>query len=358
MWVGGGPLRFMSLIRTSIRGVGIAGAARIFPEDLLGPSASLDGRGAAAALFGEGWEDEVVQSGFDLQRAGERSGVERRGWTRGQGIGTLELAIAVGNRALDEADWTRSELNAVVVATCTPPHITKNFAAQVACGLSTSAAGIDVRAGEAGGLEAWIVGGQIVRAGGAKVLVIAADTASHYANKNDLGNALLFGDGAGALALEARDGNGGLVTALSGTLEVSGEPFTVPGVLPPTAEAIEADDYLLRRPDAAYRLGLGAVWTRVAQDLTRQLAELETPAQHLLPYPVTLQQLTAASEPFGLDPVDARLQLENHGCIGCAGPIALVAKHWLAREDREAEKVMASLAVGGGVSWCALAWMG
>lgn len=348
----------MSLIRTSIRGISIAGAARIFPEDLLGPSASLDARGASAALFGEGWENEVVQSGFDLKRASERSGVERRGWTRDTGVGTLELAIAAGNRALDEAGWNRSELNAVVVATCTPPHITKNFAAQVALGLSTSAAGIDVRAGEVGGLEAWIVGGQIVRAGGAKVLVIAADAASHYANRNDLGNALLFGDGAGALALEASEGSGGLVAALSGTADVSGEPFTVAGVLPPTAEAIASDDYLFRRPDAAYRLGLGAIWTRVAQDLTRELAELETPAQYLFPYPVTLQQLGAASEPFGLDTVDARLQLENHGCLGCAGPIALVAKHWLAREDRGVEEVMASLAVGDGVSWCALAWLG
>ena len=348
----------MSLIRTSLRGIGIAGAARVFPEDLIGPEASLDSRGAAAVLFGEGWEDAVSSSGFNLERAGERSGVERRGWTKGHGIGTLELAIAAGNKALDEAGWTRAELNAVVVATCTPPHITKNFAAQVACGMSTSAASIDVRAGGAGGLEAWIAGAQIVRSGGSKVLVIAAEAVSHYANKNDLGNALLFGDGAGALALEPTETKAGLVTALSGTMEVSGTPFTVAGSLPPTSESVAADEFLFQRPDAAYRLGLGAIWSRVAQDLVQQLAELETPAQHLLPYPVTLQQLEAVSEPFGLDAVDARLQLENHGCLGCAGPIALVAKHWLAREDRDEERVMASLAVGGGVSWCALAWLG
>ncbi|MFT7679725.1 MAG: 3-oxoacyl-[acyl-carrier-protein] synthase-3 [Planctomycetota bacterium] len=348
----------MSLIRNSMRGIGIAGAARVFPEDLIGPAASLDSRGAAAVLFGDGWENKVILSGFDLERAGQRSGVEKRGWTKGHDVGALELAVAAGNKALDEAGWTRAELNAVVVATCTPPRITSNFAAQVASGLSTSAAGIDVRAGDAGGLEAWVVGANIVRSGGAKVLVIAAEANSHYANRDDLGNALLLGDGAGALALEPSESNGGLVTALSGTAEVSGTPFTVTGPLPPTESSVGSESYHFQRPDAAYRLGLGAVWTRVGQDLVRQLAELEAPAQHLLPHSVTLAQLEATSEPFGLDVVDARLQLENHGCLGCAGPIALVAKHWLAREDRAAQKVMASLAVGDGVSWCALAWLG
>ena len=163
--------------------------------------------------------------------------------------------------------------------------------------------------------------------------------------------------GAGALALESDDSTNGMVLALSGTASIGGSSFTVPGALPPTQADLDGLQYQFQSPDAAYRLGLGSLWTRASEELSRKLAEQESPAQVFLPYAITAQQLGAAAEPFGMEPSQARLQLEHRGCLGVASTLTLVAKYLQSRDEDAEPQVLASLAVGGGVSWCGLAWM-
>ena len=248
------------------------------------------------------------------------------------------------------------------VATCTPLHITKNLAAAVAQGLNSDAAGFDLRAGGAGGLEAWIAGAGAVAAGAQRVLVVASEASSHYANPEDLPNALLFGDGAAALVLgpagESNPSKGTLLFARSGTASVAGMPFTVPGRLPPVEPSIASGMYRFQRPDDRYKRGLEKVWESAAQHVLADLAEAKQQAASLLPYGVSRPQLEALASSVQL-PVDAALSLlRERGCLGSAGALALVAQHIAHSAPAEQAQVIASLAVGGGISWCSLAWLG
>lgn len=350
----------MSFTR-SCAGVALLGAACAFPRDLLGEGTSLSAADAAAELLGDGWEAELERQGFDLERHGRGLGVLRRGWLRGRGLGSQELAVAAGRSALEHAHCVPAEIDAVFVATCTPPHVTKNLAAAVVNDLGGQAAAVDVRAGGAGGLEAWIAGTEAVRSGASRVLVIAAEAASPYANPRDLANALLFGDGAGALVLGKVEGPQGLLLAQSGTARVAGTPFTVPGRLPPPLQRPHARDdgaFRFQRPDAEYRDGLAATWAHVSEGLLQALEQRDLCADALLPYAVSRPQLDALGSAWGLEPDAARAQLSEHGCLGSAGALALVAKYVRTRGQNAPAQVLTSLAVGGGVSWCRLAWLG
>lgn len=334
------------LVRRKILGVQILGGATAFPAEV-GLGVTLTTVQAAARLQSHGAD-------FSAARFDQRVGTGTRDWIDGDQPGaSVRLAHEAGQRALDAAGVRPRDVVAAVVSTCTPPHITKSFAAQVALSMGTSGAALDLRAGGAGGLEAWALGAQLAASGQGPVLVIGVETASQYANPNDLGNALLFGDGAAALVLGPGEPDRGLVVARSGVRRAAGESFSVPGPLPPTAGSLAAGDYLFQRPTDDYLASLEAAWLDVTLDLAEDIAGLSAKGVAALPYAVTRSQLDRFEAQSGQDVAHGRVQLRRHGCLGVAGPLALAAAHLGPQEHSHA---LAAAAVGGGISTCTLLW--
>ncbi len=336
-----------TLVRRDILGVRILGGASAFPAET-GVGASLSTAEAAARL---GSKD----SDFSAGQYDERVGTGIRDWIDADHAGaSVRLAHEAGAQALHGAGVRPGDVMAAIVSTCTPPHITKSFAAQVAISLGTSGTALDLRAGGAGGLEAWIMGAQLAASSGAPVLVIATETASRYANPGDVGNALLFGDGAAALVLGPGEAHQGVAVARSRTRRGPGEPFSVPGALPPTERAVAAGDYQFQKPTPDYLSALGGAWGDVAQSLRSDITELSAPTVAALPYAVTRAQLDRFEAQLGQDVAPSREQLRHHGCLGVAGPLALVAEHLASPSPSSA---LAAAAVGGGISTCSLLWL-
>jgi 3-oxoacyl-[acyl-carrier-protein] synthase III len=327
-----------------VEGVVITGAGSAYPEDV-GAGASLDEAGVYAALLGSRWEAELDARAWDRSRT-QSLGVTRRGWLRGTGRTSLDLAIEAGRRALQRASVDPAEVDLLVVATCTPANITSSMSSRVAAALGMESAALDVRAGGAAGLDAWITAANFHAQGCRTSLVIAAEASSHYLTDGDLNNALLFADGAGALVLESGVTESGLQSGEMGHRTLEGSAFTVPGPLPPDAEEVAKDAYRFQSPDSSYRAGLSELWIHARE----QLGDHDT----CLPYAVHADQVRAATQGENgwretLGHLDAR------GCLGCAGPIALIADTWAAGTLASGE-VLGSFAVGGGVSWSTLTW--
>lgn len=131
-----------------------------------------------------------------------RTGIAQRHWIE-PGMSTIGLAVEAGARALKSASL--GEVDAVVLATTTPDRPCPASAPEVASRLGlANAAAMDVAAVCAGFVYALAVGAGLICAGIVRhLLVIGADTYSTIVDPDDRSTAVIFGDGAGAVALRA-----------------------------------------------------------------------------------------------------------------------------------------------------------
>jgi 3-oxoacyl-[acyl-carrier-protein] synthase-3 len=156
---------------------------------------------------------QVVNASIAARLGVDEHWIERRTGTSVRHVATdderlSDLASAAGVAALADAAVGADELDLVVVATTTPDELSPSAAAFVAGALGAAGAGaLDVNAACVGFLSALGLAGAAIEAGRARhVLVVGADILTRYMDADDRQSAALFGDGAGALLLSARDG--------------------------------------------------------------------------------------------------------------------------------------------------------
>ena len=136
----------------------------------------------------------------------ERSGIRQR-YIAGEGETTSSLATEAAKRALDAAGMDASAIDLIVLATATPDHTFPATATQVQHALGCNGGiAFDVQAVCSGFLYALGTADSMLRTGLAKrALVIGAETFSRILDWEDRTTCVLFGDGAGAVVLEAQD---------------------------------------------------------------------------------------------------------------------------------------------------------
>jgi 3-oxoacyl-[acyl-carrier-protein] synthase-3 len=150
---------------------------------------------------------------------------------------TSDLALIAARRALERAGMSGSDLDLIVLATATPDHTFPATATKVQAQLGMKrGAAFDIQAVCSGFIFALAIADNALRLGQARTaLVIGAETFSRILDWEDRGTCVLFGDGAGALVLNAvpdggQDGRGVLSTHLHsdgrqyGILYVDGGP--------------------------------------------------------------------------------------------------------------------------------------
>lgn len=136
----------------------------------------------------------------------ERTGIRQR-YIAGDDETTSTLATEAARKALDAAGVDSSEIGLIVLATATPDHTFPATATQVQAALGCGGGvAFDVQAVCSGFLYALATADSLLRTGMAqKALVIGAETFSRILDWDDRTTCVLFGDGAGAVVLEAQD---------------------------------------------------------------------------------------------------------------------------------------------------------
>ena len=279
----------------------------------------------------------------------ERSGIRQR-YIAGEGETTSTLAIEAARKALAAAGVEGSQIGLIVLATTTPDQTFPATATivQDAIGANGGIA-FDVAAVCSGFLYALGVADSMLRAGMAqRALVIGAETMTRLLDWEDRTTCVLFGDGAGAVVLEARDvaedGPGVLATHLHADgahnelLYVDGGPSTTQSV-----------GHLRMKGREVFRhavVNLADVLGNVLEECGLSAADLDW----VVPHQANQRILDATAKKLGLPPEKVVVTVDRHANTSAASvPLALdcaVSDGRIKRGD-----LIVLEAMGGGFTW-------
>ncbi|MGH7691276.1 MAG: beta-ketoacyl-ACP synthase III [Candidatus Dormibacteria bacterium] len=171
------------------------------------PSAVITGWGAA--------QPDGVLSNADLEVRlntsdawiRERTGIHERR----VGGSTTDLAVEAGRKALERAGMAPQDVQLLMVSTNTPDQPVPCTSALVQAALKAGGGVFDLNSGCSGFIYGLVAASGLISSGMQRILFIASDTVSRIVDPEDRTTAILFGDAAGAVTLEASQGTGALL---------------------------------------------------------------------------------------------------------------------------------------------------
>ena len=283
-----------------------------------------------------------------------RSGIQQRHFAA-EGQATSDLAIRAAQAALADADMAADSIDAIVVATSTPDFTFPSVATMVQAGLGTTRGfAYDVQAVCAGFVFALANANGLILSGQARrVLVIGAETFSRIMDWTDRGTCVLFGDGAGALVLEAQDGTGAVADRgiLSVDLHSDGryrDLLYVDGGVSSTGQA----GYLRMQGNAVFKHAVQKL-AETAHTALDKAGLSGADVDWIVPHQANLRIITATAERMQVPMERVIVTVQDHGNTSAASiPLALsVGK---ARGQIKQGDLLVTEAIGGGLAWGAV----
>ena len=246
------------------------------------------------------------------------------------------------------ANVAASDLDLIIVATSTPDFIFPSTACLIQGKLGNKgAAAFDVQAVCSGFAYALGIADKFIRSGShKKVLVIGAEVFSRILDWSDRGTCVLFGDGAGAVVLEASEKPGILATAMHADGSLSGI-LNVPGQI--AGGQVTGDPFLRMDGPAVFKFAV-RVLADIAEEVC-QVAGIKTcDVDWLIPHQANIRIIEATGKRLGIDREKVIVTVAHHGNTSAASvPLALDEAVRDGRIQR-GQKVLVE-GVGGGFTW-------
>ena len=259
-----------------------------------------------------------------------------------------DLALIASQRAMEMAGIDAADIDLIIVATSTPDFVFPSTACLLQNKLGNKGAtAFDVQAVCSGFLYALTIAEKFIRSGShRKALVVGAEVFSRILDWNDRATCVLFGDGAGAVVLEAADAPGILATALHADGSHHGI-LSVPGNV--CGGQVVGDPFLRTDGQAVFKFAV-----RVLADVAKECCDVAGRAPEsidwLIPHQANIRIIEATAKKMGLPMDRVIVTVDQHGNTSAASvPLALDAAVRDGRIKR-GQKVMLE-GVGGGFTW-------
>ena len=279
-----------------------------------------------------------------------RTGIEAR-HVAADGQLTSDLAFAAAQSALTQANLSPSDIDLIIVATTTPDMIFPSTACLVQAKLGiTKGAAFDVQAVCTGFIYALAIADKMVSSGmHTRALVIGAEVFSRLLDWNDRRTCVLFGDGAGAVVIEASEKPG----ILSSHLHSDGTHAHILRVAGGISEGkITGNPFLEMDGQAVFKFAVKALGACGLEALEHnQLSGNDI--DWLIPHQANLRIINATAQKMGLPPERVVTTVARHGNTSAASvPLALDTA---VRDGRVLKDQLLMLqGVGGGMTWGAI----
>ncbi|ABP33618.1 beta-ketoacyl-ACP synthase III [Polynucleobacter asymbioticus] len=283
-----------------------------------------------------------------------RSGISARHFAAENEL-TSDLALKAAQAALSSAGITSSDLDLIILATSTPDHLggfpSTACVVQDKLGAHTACAAFDVQAVCAGFTYALATADAFIRTGSyKKVLVIGAETFSRILDFQDRGTCVLFGDGAGAVVLEASSEPGILSTALHADGSQR-DILCVPGRS--GNGAVHGSPFMTMDGQAVFKLAV-KVLEQVAHEVLAKANLKPEQIDWLVPHQANIRIMEGTAKKMGMSMDKVIVTVHEHGNTSAASiPLALDCGIRSGQIQRGQHLLLEG--VGGGFAWGAVA---
>jgi 3-oxoacyl-[acyl-carrier-protein] synthase-3 len=280
----------------------------------------------------------------------ERTGIRARHFAA-DGVFSSDLALHACRHALEAAGVAASEIDLIIVATSTPDMVFPSTACILQHKLGAAGgAAFDVQAVCSGFVYALTVADAMIRTGAAhKALVVGAEIFSRILDFKDRTTCVLFGDGAGAVVLEASDTPGLLASDLHADGRHVGI-LCVPGHV--AGGQVLGDPLLKMDGQAVFKLAVGLLES-AAHSVLIKAGRTEADIDWLVPHQANIRIIQSTARKLKLSMDKVIVTVDQHGNTSAASiPLALDVAVRSGR-IRPGDTLMLE-GVGGGFTWGAV----
>ena len=310
--------------------------------------------GTGAALPGEAVTNSVLaarlaESGVETSDEWivARTGIRQR-YLADAATTTTALGALAARTALQSAGATPASVDLIVLATSTPDQIFPSTACLIQAEIGAGgAAAFDVQAVCSGFVYGLALADAMIRTGVyRRALVIGAELFSRILDWNDRTTCVLFGDGAGAVVIEAADAPGILASRLRADGSQARILCTAGRV---TQGTVQGDPFLRMDGQAVFKLAVNVLDASAREVLAEAKVAIES-LDWLIPHQANVRILSATARKLGLPENKVIVTVDQHGNTSAASvPMALD----LAVRDGRVQRGQHVLlqGVGGGFTW-------
>ena len=280
----------------------------------------------------------------------DRTGIAKRHIAAGDET-TCDLAEIAAGLAMEAAGRTPRQVDLIVLATTTPDRVFPSTACLLQQRLDIhGTAAFDIQAVCTGFIYALAVADKFIRTGSARcALVVGAETLSRIVDWNDRSTSILFGDGAGAVVLEASEEPGILSTHLhaDGSYE---HLLTVPAGISAGYDKVQSGQaYVQMQGNEVFKMAVNTLGRIVDETLAANKLE-QTDIDWLIPHQANIRIIQATAKKLKMPMEHVVVTVDEHGNTSAASvPLALDVAVRDGRIKRGETLLME--AFGGGFTW-------
>jgi len=254
----------------------------------------------------------------------ERTGVKRR-HIAGDDETTSSLGLKAAKRAMADAGIGPDDVDLIVVGTCTPDKVFPSTACIIQRKLGIKGCGaMDVSAVCSGFLYAFDLANRYIKTGGAStVLVIGAETLSRIVNWEDRGTAILFGDGAGCVVLQASEEPGVLATHIHADGEYEELLHVKSGVSVGYDKMRAGEAFIEMNGNAVFKRAV-ATFDKIARETIADLDGDLSDIDWFVPHQANMRIIKSAAKKLGMPMERVIATVDEHANTSSASiPLAL-----------------------------------
>ena len=318
-----------------------------------------------AALKGiHGYVPDYVLTNAELEKMVDttdewiisRTGIKERRILKGEGKGTSDMGAEAVKGLLSKTNTNPLDIELIIVATTTPDMqfpATANIIGDK-CGLK-NAFGYDINAACSGFIYSLTTAARMIESGALKkVIVVGGDKMSSIIDYSDRQTCVIFGDGAGAVLLEADDSGVGIIDAVlqsDGSGRVHLHQKAGGSAMPATAETVEKKlHYVYQEGQAVFKFAVTKMADAAEEIMKRNNLHSDDVAW-LVPHQANKRIIDATARRMGVDDSKVMINIDRYGNT-TNGTIPLCLWEWEKKLHKGDNIVLA--AFGGGFTWGAV----
>ena len=296
---------------------------------------------------------ELAQRGLETSDEWivERTGIRARHFAAPE-VASSDLAMEASRKAIEAAGISAQDIDLIIVATSTPDMVFPSTAAilQHKLGITNGCPAFDVQAVCSGFVYALTVADSMIQSGAAKrVLVVGSEVFSRILDFNDRTTCVLFGDGAGAVVLEASEEPGILATELHADGSHVGI-LCVPGTV--SGGNVLGDPLLKMDGQAVFKLAV-SVLDKAARATLEKAGLTDADIDWLIPHQANIRIMQSTARKLKLSMDKVVVTVDQHGNTSAAS-IPLALDHGVRSGQVKKGQTVLLEGVGGGFTWGAV----